>query len=306
MIGYFKILEQVLTNAMTNYVRNTQKPEVDCIKLVEEKLVYLRSEYHTLDRQNPICYDDPMCRFAYLYTYVGAHASMTEHAFRTFPAIGDEIVGFSNRSDKYKICALGGGPGSELLGIVNFLESKLSKTDYIRLDFKLVDYVTTWQDSWQQLKDTVDEYFLVNNGKDYRNWPIHIESASLVLDLLRIEDFEKVDVFSDVNLIIFNHVISELINSMKEFQEVFERMLNSCPTGTKFLFIDIYQERVRNELERLLEGKARLDILDHWNGVFQVNPADDKTDLGKWNKVIGGTPRLKCQAFYTVCQKNDR
>ena len=173
------------------------------------------------------------------------------------------------------------------------------------MDFKLVDYVRSWQDSWQQLKDNVDDYFRINNGEDWRNWPIHIESASLVLDLLRIEDFANVDVFSGVNLIIFNHVISELINSLEEFREIFNIMVNTCPDETKFLFIDIDQRQVVDEIDRLLEGEARLEILDQWNGTFQVDPSEDKADLGKWNKVLSGKPRLKCQAFYKICYKID-
>ena len=306
MIGYFKILEKVLTNMMTNYVRTTQIPEADCIEIVKEQLDYLHSEYYKLDREKPICYDEPMCRFAYLFTYVCAHASMTEHAFRVFPAIGEEIVRFFTSSDKYRICALGGGPGSELLGIVKFVESKLGPNDYIRLDFKLVDYVKFWQDSWQQLKDNVDKHLRVNYGDDYRNWRIHIESAALVLDLLRIEDFRTVDVFSDVNLVIFNHVISELINSMKEFEEIFDVMVDSCPPGTKFLFIDIDQERVREALRRLLAEKTKLNGLGNWNGTFQVDHSEQKTDLGNWPKLLNNSPRLTCKAFYTVCQKNDR
>lgn len=53
------------------------------------------------------------------------------------------------------MCAVGGGPGTELLGLAKYLLRKPGFPK--RIAFTLLDSVPQWAETWQQLADAVEE-----------------------------------------------------------------------------------------------------------------------------------------------------
>ncbi|MBK8661551.1 MAG: hypothetical protein IPN18_06965 [Ignavibacteriales bacterium] len=52
-----------------------------------------------------------------------------------------------------RICAFGGGPGTEILGSLKYFESIAYNG---RLDFTLFDRETAWSDSWSDISEKLD------------------------------------------------------------------------------------------------------------------------------------------------------
>lgn len=142
---------------------------------IRERLAYLSEQYENLARgEVDIDYSDPVTRFAYIYRYVTAHAdfvcqllSSTGLGNRLFHSDEDE------EAKKVSVTCVGGGPGSDLVGVLKFIERNRMEP---ALRFMLLDREKLWSDAWygvdaklnNPLKTSV--YFLQLDVADEKSW----------------------------------------------------------------------------------------------------------------------------------------
>src|SRR5260370_26432400 len=93
----------------------------DTDKIIKEKLAYLTATYGNLLSDVDVDYGDSATRFAYIYRYTTAHANMVYDVIKDSEALknifNDETV---------TVSCIGGGPGSDFLGILKFMDQGLS------------------------------------------------------------------------------------------------------------------------------------------------------------------------------------
>ena len=71
----------------------------------------------------------------------------------------------------FKVCSLGGGPGSELLGLARFIERERNPESFVRLEFVLIDRIQEWAETWDALAHALEDHFGDVFGDDARLWP---------------------------------------------------------------------------------------------------------------------------------------
>lgn len=86
---------------------------------------------------------DPAVRFAYIYRYTTAHANMVFDAI----IISDQLKEVFDRTN-IKIACIGGGPGSDLLGIYKYV---LTIAQAPNMMFYLLDREDAWAESWSEV-----------------------------------------------------------------------------------------------------------------------------------------------------------
>ena len=248
-----------------------------------------------------INYEDPFCRMAYLYMNVAVHAALVETALSSYPHIRTLIRTKADTGSDLHICALGGGPGSELIGVVRNIESLRLKEKTVHLDFALIDRIKEWDESWHALKTGVDRQLRENYGGNRNHWPISISRSFLPLDVTVPSDLENFATrFKSTDIFLVCYLVSELKGSKAKLEYVINALLSKASPGTLILFIDRDEREVRETVQTLIERNPDLVLLGTRKERGEME--DNLEDLGEWYIHLPTLPRRKWMAFFTLAQ----
>lgn len=107
---------------------------------IETCLKDLSNKYKQLLTNTPkINYRDPVTRFAYIFKYVTSHANIVYQIISDCKEISDLFT-----MGKIKVACIGGGPGTELVGILKYLITQKINTD---LYCDILDKENAWNDT---------------------------------------------------------------------------------------------------------------------------------------------------------------
>jgi len=299
-IRHFSVLQTVLSQTRDVICSSQGLSKEEAFTRTEE---FIRDNSERWRLPNPqINYEDPFCRMAYLYMNVAVHAGLVEKGISQF---GEKFEPFlrlkAEMGEELHVCAIGGGPGSELLGVVRYIENlKLKKPVF--LDFLLIDKIKEWDESWHALKQGVDLQLKETYGQDRHEWATLISKSFLPLDATKSSDFEHFATrFNSINLFMFCYMVSEIKENFANFSKVINLLVTRASPGAFFLFIDRDEKIVRETVDKLIEEYPLLKKVAHHKerGVLEDNPED----LGEWYINIPSLPRQKWITFFTLAVK---
>jgi hypothetical protein len=110
--------------------------------LVGTRLASLRFAYSgqlLKNNRNAIDYSKLTTKIGYVYRSLPAHADWVYQALQMAPRSVERILS----QKRVKVCCIGGGPGSDILGVVKFLEQ--NDLDPPELDVTVLDYDPMWK-----------------------------------------------------------------------------------------------------------------------------------------------------------------
>lgn len=249
-----------------------------------------------------INYQDPFCRMAYLYMNVAVHAALIETALSSFPKIQKLFRDKAKTESDLHVCALGGGPGSELIGVVRHIERLNLKGKTIHLDFALTDLIREWDESWHALKTGVDRQLREIYGGNRNEWPVSISRSFLQINATSPADLKSFATrFRSIDIFLICYLVSELKDSTAQFEEVIKALTDKAPPGALFLFIDRNERKVRQSVERIIEQSPELKSLGI--RIETGGLEDDLRDFGEWYINLPRIPRSRWRAFIALAQK---
>ena len=169
-ISYFEIVGKIIEKNIEGIQQSKNISRDDILHQMFNQIVAIYKQYRT-GRKPRIDYTDPICRLAYMYSYVASRAGLISYIFEWDDELKNHLHTISNKQGRIQICAFGGGPGTELLGLASWAEKSDFNT-FFDLDFLLLDREQHWSDSWYPLKYQLDNYLKTNHGANSRNWPV--------------------------------------------------------------------------------------------------------------------------------------
>jgi hypothetical protein len=143
MMTLMQLIKLVLDDAYTA-IHVAEEAEKDA--MITEELKTLAMEYASLTNTKapPIDYSDPLKRFAYIYKYTVAHADYIMQLIDNSKELGSL---FDRKH--VEVACLGGGPGSDLLGVLKYMIQAGSKDTC--LTCYIFDKERAWGDSWSDV-----------------------------------------------------------------------------------------------------------------------------------------------------------
>ena len=298
-VKYFEIVRNVINENIQNI---TMQKGLLQDEAYQEVVRYLKqnSAQWSSGRQPVICYHDPLCRIAYLYGIVPANANLVEIIFSEDRELREYINFLINKKSVIIVSAFGGGPGTELLGIIKYLEYKRSRFGKpIYLDFLILDRVTEWLDSWLALKREIERRFENNIGPDRNTWPVIFSGNFSGVDITNTSNFGNLGNLFMQDICILSYLLSEIFDVFDNFIIFLKDMVTYSAQGSKFLFIDrrgpIWENRVREISERV-----GLELSEFQYTRRNMDPDEQVTDLGKLYEDVGRSPRVTWDAFWVV------
>jgi len=197
----------------------------DWVPRLERRRVKLEGAYATLYEQDrdPIPYASLSAQTAYVFAYAPARAEYTrQYLLRHRKALAGPIFSNSN----VKVVSFGGGPASELVGLIRYIEEGDADEPVESIDFTVYDKDGDW----------AEVAFGIVNGLETG---IDITIRYEEVDAASRKRMERIDL-SDIDLVIFSYVMSELakLGRKDQIAENFRVILDSMKIGGKILFID--------------------------------------------------------------------
>jgi len=233
---------------------------------------------------------------------------LLEFVFEWDTELEDYMDKIQSENGEVGICAFGGGPGTELLGLAKRIETRVRIgriKDQTSLNFLLLDQVNEWMDSWYSIQREINSRFKNSFGSRKTNWPLITSGNSCSIDVTNTKHFGNWGAVFDKDIYVFSYIVSEVFDYHNELQDFITKMSAQAPEGSKFLFIDRWGQKWKDNVEGIAE-KSGINLSGfHDTKVFRhyMSPDEQKTDLGQIYIDVGRSPRTTWNAFWVVGTK---
>lgn len=274
----FELLSSVLEE-LWNEIEGT---EAEKIAAVNAAIAEVRGGYKNLisaSAPKPPDYSQAVHRFAYIYMYTTCHANLMVHAF----AISSELRNLLEQEHLTMAC-IGGGPGSELLGVLKVREdwSKL-----VAVSCQLFDRAHQWGEAWidvgQKLGTTITTSYQLLDATDEDTWKTKTK-------------YLKADLFT------FVFFMSEVYRDRDAADSYFADIFARAKVGALFVFIDNNHSEFSGWFDKHASD-AGLEVLESYEGHLQMPTDEEKKDLGKFFGIFNCTPKLGSDVAIRVARK---
>jgi len=272
----FQIIKEVLDQEYKHLEGSTTERD----KAITDALALLGKKYANVLHSGGPDLSDPTIRFAYIYRYSTAHANMVYEFICSNDALSELFD-----QDALTISCVGGGPGSDLLGVFKYLLTTKKK---LKLFFYLLDKEEGWGESWADVDQVTGPD--LNSSTNFRT-----------LDVCDPEYWRKQRKFLRADLFTFIYFFSELYSQKDEAADFFDYLFKGAKKGARFLFIDFRDSNLSDWFDGLCE-KHGIEIIDGDVQSFQVNYDEEKRDLADYFQKFDN-PKITASISYRICQK---
>jgi hypothetical protein len=280
---YFIAVKNVLDHCIPQYATRLGLTVEEVYRRIGEHIEKTRNEHRSPDPS--IDYEDPLCRLGYLYVHVGANAALFEKSLVRTRHLALAVE--SAASGVLTVCAVGGGPGTELLGLSRFIAETLD-TPPSRLSFTVLDRVAQWGESWSNLADQCRSILQARFAAPASP---SVESNFQPIDVTDPGSYANYGwLFGQTDIFVFNYLVSENKVRMDAFRKALAAIVSASRSGSTYVFID------RLEADGAFSASTKQAIQDV--GLASVKDftidgcmADSESDLGDYPKRLNARPR---------------
>lgn len=258
---------------------------------IKEQMEYLSASYGKLtstDRQ-PVDYKNPATRFAYVYKYVASHSDYVAQVLYTLrQELGGSIFG----QESIRVTCVGGGPGSDLIGLLKYLDENQKKEKVQKLTCYLVDREQAWADTWTELNASL--------GTE-----IQLNANFQPLDVTKPQSWEYQKKFLQADMFTMSYFVSEVmaLDDDGVVSAFWQTIFNGAKPGAFFLYDDNGHDSFNDYFDKQWKQAGLELIVGSTNEQTWPGSDEQKDALGEYLKRFGQMPKLKTQLSYRVLKK---
>lgn len=251
---------------------------------IKAEIDNLSVEYGNLIKKTcaPIDYSNAVKRFAYIYKYTVAHADYIMQLIKETTELRELLDRKS-----IEVACLGGGPGSDLLGILKYLIVTGAKD--LNLKCYIFDKERSWGDSWSDVASVLKAPFQL--------YPVFQQMD--VTDATTWSSYQK---FLRADLFTLSYFLSEVWKIKDAAEPFFDHCLSKMEPGSMILFIDNNDSRFRDWFDAMAK-KHKLVAIESAEGDLCFSNDEEKNDLGVYFGKFGW-PKRKSDAAWRIMKKN--
>ena len=217
----------------------------------------LSTAYTNLLKKGCLDYSDPCRRFAYIYRYTTSHANLVyERIVGAKP-----LRGLFDR-EKVTISCVGGGPGSDFLGVLKYCLRHRKKP---KLKCHVLDRDRAWSESWSDVEDKLGSTLSMST----------VFYSFDVTDPVNWAPFTKHFAADLFTLIYF---MSEVYSFKTNAQKYFDTLSGRMSPGAFLLYVDNNDSRFTDWFDQLATSNG-LKIVSQRAGWEQMPLDEDKMAL---------------------------
>lgn len=193
-------------------------------RILRQRRDSLEEDYKGLsvDGRSPIDYSDLASQAMYVFAYAAPRAYFADEFLqRHREKIGKPLFG----QDHLEIFSFGGGPASELVGLVNYLDEHVEE-GVTSINYTVLDKGLEWKRIAKHVIESIESEIAINY-------------SFVEVDFANKDRCAEVDI-SVADLLIFSYVSSELfsLEAKDEIQQNLNHIFAKLPGGARILFIE--------------------------------------------------------------------
>ncbi len=278
---------QVMAKVLQELYSQMNGPDSTKDALIQDKIHYLRNQYRNLLSGISIDYSDPATRFAYIYTYTAAHASYVAEIISFHPILSQLF----QRTSILPVTCLGGGPGSDLVGIIKYMEQS---ENHCRINCWIVDKHQVWSDSWSELFNEVE----CGPAGGATNFATIDVTSNENIPLIK---YLQADLFTVI------YFLSEIYGFKNQSETYLTHVFTSMKSGAVILFVDNNDSRFYNWFDNMM-AQNHIEVVYKYEGNIQMPSEEEKTNLGVFWQKFGatgiGNPKLGADVAIRIGKKS--
>src|SRR5436853_461751 len=192
---------------------------------IKKRMEYLSKSYAKLNNEtrDPVDYKDPATRFAYVYKYVAAHG---DYIVQVMERLRSEL-GCIFPNENARVSCVGGGPGSDIIAILKYLDKYKQSEPVKKVTCYLLDKEQAWADTWNELDSSFDV-------------GVQLNANFQPLDVTDPESWKFQQKFLQADLFTMSYFLSEVhsLNKGGIVSQFWSRLFEGATSGALFLYVD--------------------------------------------------------------------
>jgi len=263
----------------------------DVDNAIKDQMEYLSSNYGELRKKHraPIDYKDPATRFAYVYKYVACHG---DYIVQVLEALRSELEGPIFSSESIRVTCVGGGPGSDIIAVLKYLDERGKSEKVEKVVCYLLDREQAWADTWTELDDSLET-------------DLKLHANFQPLDVTDPKSWAYQKKFLQADLFTLSYFISEVRSLDGEgiVTEFLDTLFAESKSGALFLYDDNGHDHFTEYFDDIWKA-AGLELLVASDSK-EITPrySEEKSELGDFLTKFGQQPKLKTTLAYRVLRK---
>lgn len=244
---------------------------------IEAALGELSKAYKNLLKKGCLDYSDPARRFAYLYRYTTSHANIVYNKINDHKSLRELF-----KEKRLMVSCIGGGPGSDFLGILKYCLKNQKKID---LKCQIMDRDPAWSESWSDVDDKVKSSF-------------RLSTSYQPIDVADPNSWGKFNKHFQADLFTLIYFVSEVYAVADKASDYFATLLSQMKPGAMLLYVDNNDSRFTEWFDGLVK-KAKLEVLKSGSGVEKMPWDENKSDLEPYFSKFSPT-KLNADIAYRI------
>lgn len=273
------------------YTEATAKYGAATDATISDQMAYLSKSYGGLNDPNrtPVNYKDPATRFAYVYKYVATHS---DYVVQVLQALRAEVGGTIFSMENLRLTCIGGGPGSDIIGVLRYLDEKKKTEPVKKVTCYLLDREQAWADTWTELDDSMDIELSLN---------VNFQP----LDVTDPPSWAQQTKFLQADLFTMSYFVSEVksldVNGF--VSQFWKTLFKGAKAGALFLYDDNGSHSFNSYFDELWKSEGLDLVIKATNEQTWPRGSEQMSELGTYLSKFGQSPKLKTPLTYRVLRK---
>jgi len=249
-------------------------------KLINAQIKALSKTNLKLSKEAPKTnYADDITRFAYIYEYVTSHANVVYQIIRDCAPLRDLF-----NASQVTVSCIGGGPGSDFLGILKYI-LKNNKTTNLKVN--LFDREPAWSESWSDVDDKLG---------------LSISNRFMYFDVTKAETWRPYEKFLSADLFTMSYFISEISTLRGQSEPFFRNLFEKAKPGALLLYVDNRNYEFYGWFDTLISAHNWKVLMSKQVDLKIDDISEEKKDLEPYYSKFPD-PKLTARIAFRVCQK---
>ena len=258
---------------------------------IKKRIDYLTRSYKELGRSSrrSLDYKDPAIRFAYVYKYVAAHA---DYLVQVMVALRSQLGCSLFNTKDARVSCIGGGPGSDIIAALKYLDEHKDEEPVERVTCYLVDGEQAWADTWTELSSSLELQIGLNTNFQ-------------ALDVTQPDSWKSQKRFLRADLFTLSFFVSEVfsLGASGVVSEFWQTLFANATVGARFIYTDNGHFHFNDYFDGQWAKAGLRCLMKDTNTRIYPRVEEDKSSLGQYLSKFGQMPKLQGQISYRVLEK---
>ncbi|XP_022099008.1 uncharacterized protein LOC110983772 [Acanthaster planci] len=230
-------------------------------------------------------WNDPSNRCAYVFLYLLQHCHLVYHSIHK-----SDISKMLSKKKRLKVCCIGGGPGSDVIGLTSFLRENSSLQQ--SLDCLVLDLYPTWRDTWHLIRRHMPDG--LNLSVTYQGCDL-VQDSSVGGNVLGF--IQQADMLTFVKSF---STVSAFFRADSRRGDLLRSILQEIKPDCFVLFIDNKHLRDK-EFQQQFASRAGLKLVFEYRGTQTLpNVGPYTTTIKKYSRLLDFKPLRTCDVLIQV------